>query len=145
MDLNNTGNRIDKFWKWFGLNEFTYRKIFDKRETDLIDDILNKLKEIQKGLAVEFEKSNDIYVMTISADGIEDNFGIVQKIVDKSPSINKWKFIAFRQPYGKDQINKIVITVSGHTLDPKQIMFFPIIEDKKLYIQIFQPISAKRQ
>jgi hypothetical protein len=75
--------------------------------------------------------------MTISADGIEDNFDIVQKIINKSPTIKNWKFIAFRQPYAKGKINKIVITVSGHTLDPKQIMFLPIIEDEKLYIQIF--------
>jgi len=137
MNSKNNNNLIDEFWKWFGQNELTYREIFDNNQPDLIDDILYKLIEIQKGLAVEFEKSNDTYIMTISADGVEDNFDIVQKIIDKSPVIKKWKFIAFRQPYAKDKINKIVITVGGHTLDPKQIMFLPIIEDEKLYIQIF--------
>jgi len=137
MDSKTTNNLIDKFWQWFGENELAYRKIFDDSETDLIDDILNKLIEIQKGLAVEFEKLNNIYVMTISADGVENNFDIVQRIINKSPTIENWKFIAFRQPYAKDKINKIVITVGGHTIDPKQIMFLPIIEDEKLYIQIF--------
>jgi len=136
MDSNNN-KLIDEFWKWFGQSELTYRRIFDSHETDLIDDILNKLIEIQEGLAVEFEKSNNIYVMAISADGVEDNFDIVQNIIDKSLAVKNWKFVAFRQPYGKDQINKLVISVGGHTLDPKEIMFFPIIEDEKLYIQIF--------
>jgi hypothetical protein len=137
MDSDNIINRIDAFWNWFRRNEFIYRRIIDEGETDLIDDILNRLIEIQKGLAVEFEKSNDIYVMTISADGVEEYFDIVQKILLKTIEIKGWKFIAFRQPYEKDKINEITITVNGNTFDPKQIMFFPIIEDEKLYIQIF--------
>ena len=136
MESNNN-KLIDEFWKWFGQSELTYRRIFDSHEIDLIDDILNKLIEIQEGLAVEFEKSNNIYVMTISADGVEENFDIVQNIIDKSLAVKNWKFVAFRQPYGKDRINKLVISVYGHKLDPKEIMFFPIIEDEKLYIQIF--------
>jgi hypothetical protein len=137
MNSKRYNNLIVDFWKWFEQNELTYRRIFDDRETDLIDNILNRLREIRKGLAVEFEKSNGIYAMTISADGVEENFDIVQQIIDKSLSIANWRFIAFRQPYDKDRINKIVITVSGYTLDPKQIKFFPIVEDGKLYIQIF--------
>jgi hypothetical protein len=139
MDSKNVTNLIDKFWKWFEQNELTYRKIFDNNETDLIDDTLNKLIKIQKGLAVEFEKSNETYIMTISANGIEDNFDIVQKIIDNSIIIKNWKFIAFRQPYEKNKIDEIVITVYGYLLAPKQIFFFPIVEDGKLYIQIFSP------
>jgi hypothetical protein len=137
MDLKTTKNLIDEFWKLFGQNELTYRKIFDERETDLIDDILNKLTEIQNGLAVEFEKLNEIYVMTISADGVEEYFNIVQEIIDKAPSIENWEFIAFRQPYDKERLQKFVLSVYGYSFDPKQIMFLPIIEEEKLYIQIF--------
>ena len=32
-----------------------------------------------------------------------------------------------------------MLTVNGHSLDPKQIMFLPIVEEEKLYIQIFSP------
>jgi hypothetical protein len=139
MNSKTTNNLIDEFWKWLGQNELEYRRIFDDRETDLIDDILNKLIEIQKGLAVEFEKSNDIYVMIISADGVEEYFDIVQKIINKAPLIKSWKFIAFRQPYEKERLQKFVLTVNGYSLDPKQIMFLPIVEEEKLYIQIFSP------
>jgi len=128
---------IDGFWQWFSQNELTYRKIFDDNETDLIDDILSKLIRIQRGLAVEFEKHDEIYVMTVSADGIEEYFDIVQEIVNKAPLLNNWKFFAFRRPYGKEQLQTLRLTVYDHELDPKQIMFLPLIEDGMLYIQIF--------
>jgi hypothetical protein len=137
MNSDNSRILIVNFWKWFKQNEFIYRSIINDNKTDLIDDILNKLIEIQKGLAVEFEESNGIYVMTISADGVEDNFDIVQKIIADAPQIKDWELVAFRQPYAKHKLDKIVITVYGHTLDPKQIMFLPVIEDGKIYIQIF--------
>jgi len=137
MKSSNSRTLIYNFWNWFGQNESTYRRIIDDNEADLIDDILNKLIDIQKGLAVEFEKSNGVYVMTISADGVDENFDIVQEIINEAPGIRNWKFIAFRQPYAKEKINEIVINVYGFTLDPKQIMFLPVTEDGKLYIQIF--------
>jgi len=137
MEILTSEKLIDKFWKWFEQNENVYRKIIDQRETNLIDEILNRLIEIQKGLAIEFEKKDNNYLMTISADGVEDNFEIVQTIIDRSPTLKNWKFIAFRQPYSKDKINKIVIKVGEFIIDPKKIMFFPIVEDEKLYIQIF--------
>lgn len=137
MHSKNKNNLIGEFWKWFEQKELSFRSILDEKETDLIDDILNKLIEIQDGLAVEFEKTKDHYVMTVSADGIEDNFDMVQAIIDKAPHINHWNFVAFRQPYDKATLKELVITVYGHTLDPKKIMFLPIVEDKNLYIQIF--------
>lgn len=137
MNSNNTEIDIDIFWQWFERNEFKYRSIFDDRNTDLIDDILNKILEIQGGLAVEFEKINGIYKMIVSADGVVDYFDIVQKVVDKSPKIEGWEIIAFRQPYSMETVSKIVMTVGKYKLNPNTIMFYPIIEDDCLYIQIF--------
>ena len=128
---------IDSFWNWFIQNQISCMKIIDADETDLIDEVLINLVKIQRGLAVEFEKLKDKYVMTISADGIEDYFGIVQEIINRAPTLENWEFIAFRQPYGKEQVARITINVSGFTLDPKQIKFSPLIEDGNLYIQIF--------
>lgn len=128
---------IDSFWNWFIQNQISCMKIIDADETDLIDEVLINLVKIQRGLAVEFEKLKDKYVMTISADGIEDYFGIVQEIINRAPTVENWEFIAFRQPYGKEQVARITINVSGFTLDPKQIKFSPLSEDGNLYIQIF--------
>lgn len=128
---------IEEFWEWFKHNELTYRKIWDDKNSDLIDDILHRLTKIQRGLAVEFEKHEGIYVMTISARGIEQYFDAVQNIVNKACSLNSWKFFAFRQPYSPQQLENFYLTIGDNTFDPKLIMFLPIEEDGKLYVQIF--------
>ena len=127
---------IKQFWDWFSIQQLTLRKITDG-DYDLIDTILNELRKIQTGLAVEFEKNSDRIIMAISADGVEDNFEIVQKIVDSAPRIDKWDFVAFRQPVPREKINRITITVKDIELDPKQLKFLPITDDNNLYIQIF--------
>jgi len=127
---------IKKFWDWFLKNNKTLRKIREG-EYDLIDDILKELRKIRKGLAVEFEDDGDKIIMTISSDGVYENFGIVKEIVDKAPKIDNWGFIAFRQPVPKEKIDDITVTVDELELDPKILKFLPITEDNNLYIQIF--------
>lgn len=131
---------IEKFWKWFTKQQLVLRKIAEG-DYDLIDDILAKLRKIQKGLAVEFENDGDTIIMTISADGVADNFPIVEEIIAQAPQIRKWKFIAFRQPVPRDKIDQISITVNVDgddvDLDPKNLKFLPIIDDGNLYVQIF--------
>jgi hypothetical protein len=127
---------IKEFWDWFSNQQSTLRKITDG-DYDLIDSILIELRKIQTGLAVEFEKNGEVIIMTISADGIEDNFEIVKEIIDNAPKIDKWDFVAFRQPVPKEKINSITIKVKEITLDPKTIWFRALREDDNLYIQIF--------
>lgn len=133
---------IKQFWDWFTNQQSSLRKITDG-DYDLIDNILNELREIQTGLAVEFEKNGDLIIMTISADGIEDNFEIVKEIIDNAPKIEKWDFVAFRQPVPRDKINSITIKVKEITLDPKTIWFRALKEDDNLYIQIFSDILTE--
>jgi hypothetical protein len=129
-------NMIKQFWDWFTNQQLTLRKITDG-DYDLIDIILIELRKIQTGLAVEFEKNGDEIIMTISADGIEDNFEVVKDIVNNAPKIEQWGFVAFRQPVPREKINSISIKVKEVTLDPKNIWFRALNEDDKLYIQIF--------
>jgi hypothetical protein len=127
---------IKQFWDWFAKHQAGLRKITNS-DYHLIDSILIELRKIQTGLAVEFEKEGDLIIMTISADGVEGNFDIVQEIVNHSPTLDKWNFVAFRQPVSREKINKITITVKDIELDPKKLKFLPITEDDNLYIQIF--------
>jgi hypothetical protein len=129
-------NMIKQFWDWLTKQQLTLRKIADG-DYDLIDNILIELRKIQTGLAVEFEKNGDVIIMTISADGVEDNFEIVKEIVNSAPKIDKWDFVAFRQPVPREKINSITITVKEITLDPKTIWFRALREDDNLYVQIF--------
>lgn len=127
---------IKEFWNWFAKRQLTLRKIIEG-DYDLIDNILIELRKIQTGLAVEFEKNGNTIIMTISADGVEDNFNIVKQIVNSAPAIDNWTFVAFRQPVPREQIDRITVKVKGIELDPKMLKFLPITEDNQLYIQIF--------
>jgi hypothetical protein len=133
---------IKQFWDWFTNQQLTLRKIIDG-EYELIDSILIELRKVQTGLAVEFEKNGDVIIMTISADGIEDNFEAVKDIVNNSPKIDKWSFVAFRQPVSREKINSITIKVKEIILDPKTIWFRALKEDNNLYIQIFSDILTE--
>ena len=75
--------------------------------------------------------------MTVSADGVEDNFEVVKAIVQKSPIIDSWNFVAFRQPLPEGKLSDFTLTVSGINFDPNELLFLPIIEEDNLYIQIF--------
>ena len=127
---------IKEFWDWFTKQQSTLRKITDG-DYDLIDSILIELRKIQTGLAVEFEKNGNVIIMTISADGVEDNFEIVKEIVNNAPSINNWDFVAFRQRVPREKIESITITVKGITLDPKTLWFRALGENENIYVQIF--------
>jgi hypothetical protein len=133
---------IKQFWDWFTNQQLTLRKIIDG-DYEIIDSILIELRKIQTGLAVEFEKNGDEIIMTISADGIEDNFEVVKEIVSNSPKIDKWNFVAFRQPVSREKINTITIKIKEIILDPKTIWFRALKEDDNLYIQIFSDILTE--
>jgi hypothetical protein len=139
---NKKEDMIKQFWDWFANQQLTLRNIIDG-DYELIDCILIELRKIQTGLAVEFEKNGDVIIMTISADGIEDNFEVVKEIVNNAPKIDKWNFVAFRQPVPREKINSITIKVKEVTLDPKTIWFRALKEDDNLYIQIFSDILTE--
>ena len=127
---------IQEFWDWFTKKHLSLRKIMDG-DFDLIDSILIELKKIESGLAVEFEENEENILMTISANGVKENFEIVKRIVQSSPKIQGWKFVAFRQPLNEDKVENLSITVKGYEINSKYLQFIPIEEEGKLYILIF--------
>ena len=106
---------IGAFWSWFLENQEKLRSIL-KGEHDYIDLILNELSKIQRGLAVEFEGTVENITMTISADGILENFDTVKHLIEYAPAIQNWKFIGFRQPVPKDKVKDITLKVMVLTL-----------------------------
>lgn len=135
-------NMIIQFWEWFTNQQFKLERITDG-DYGLIDKVLIELRKIQTGLAVEFEKNGNVIIMTISADEIEDNFEIVKGIIKHAPKIDKWDFVAFRQPVQREKINSITIKVKEITLDPKTVWFRALREENNLYIQIFSDILTE--
>jgi hypothetical protein len=134
---------IEKFWKWFSDNQKDLKSILQghHEKTDLI---LNELIQIKRGLAVEFEQlPSSIIGMTVSADGVEENFPFVQQIVDKAPEISGWRFIAFRQPVSEDKFHDLSLILGERVVKLQDIYFLPIEDDGRLYIQVFSEVITE--
>lgn len=128
---------IEKFWNWFQSNEKSLRD-FQKNPDKTLTQVLENIKKIQSGLAVEFEPpQNNIINVTISADGDRDNFAIVQDIVAKAPKIEGYTFVAFRQRMPTESVKGMVLKVEDHELNPNNMKFFPVISDDTLDIIIY--------
>jgi hypothetical protein len=131
---------IKNFWKWFSEHQNTLKSIM-AGEHQKIDLILNELIIVKRGLAVEFERLNDNTIgMTVSADGIEDNFPFVKQIIDNAPQIEGWRFIAFRQPVSNDKFDGLSVSVDERIVNAKDIHFLPIEDEGHLYIQVFSEL-----
>src|SRR5215203_2156385 len=137
LGLLKKGDPIDKFWNWFKENEKRLRK-FEEDPDKYLTEVLTHVKKIQSGLAIEFEPpKNGIINMTISADGDRNLFTVVQNIVDKVPTIEGWKFIAFRQRVNLETVKGMKLKAADHELDPEKMKFFPIINSDTLDLIIY--------
>lgn len=95
------------FWKWFIKNSDAYYNL-NKDQNTLFGELKNELDKIDPSIVFEFSPilSNKKREFIISADGVKSIFPIVEDLVSKAPKLDKWIFIAFRQPKsGIDQIN----------------------------------------
>ena len=128
---------IDHFWKWFEINQRRIRG-FESDPNKILTEVSDSAKKIQRGLAIEFEPpANGIVTVTISADGDKNLFPIVKTIVQKSPKIAGWTFVAFRQRFPKDKVKSLVLKAQNHELDVNKMKFFPVISGDSLDIVIF--------
>ncbi len=95
-------SKEEKFWNWFEKNQETYFNDIENLEIrdKIFDELSENLKQVNQDLVFEFspKRENNIREFTISADGIEKIFPIVQKLIKKAPKLKNWKFNAFRQP-----------------------------------------------
>ena len=131
------GNSTEKFWRWFGENEKRLRN-FEENPDNYLTEVFAQARKIQPGLAIEFEPpKNGIINMTVSANGDRNLFNIVQNIIDKSPTIDGWKFIAFRQRMNIDHVKEMKLKVKNHELDPKKMKFSPMVDGDTLDVIIY--------
>lgn len=129
--------QINDFWQWLVEQSEHFAMCFERRESDFIDEILEKLRTIRPGLAVEFEKSGESILMTVSADGDEENFDIVPEIVRHRKHVPGWEFVAFRQPMHHESLENVSVGIRGLKISIKELTFFPEMDNGKLYIGIF--------
>jgi hypothetical protein len=128
---------VENFWKWFKANQKRLRK-FEEDPDTYLNEMLEQVKKIRPGLAIELEPpQNGIIHMTVSANGNEDLFELVQQVVNKAPAVKGWKFVAFRQRMTSEQLKGIKLKAQSHELDPEQMKFFPVVSGDTLDLIIY--------
>jgi len=128
---------IEKFWRWFQANEKGLRE-FQKNPDKILTQVLDSARQIQIGLAIEFEPpKNNIINVTISADGNRNLFPIVKEIVERAPKIEGWSFVAFRQRMSSDKVKGMVLKAQDHELNPDKMKFFPVVSGDNLDVIIY--------
>lgn len=130
-------NKEQKFWNWFIKNQ--EKLLVDSgNENRTVDQLSIKLTEYKEGLT--FEVSTEIEgkkEFIISADGLEELFPYVQKLITSSPDLQNWKFIAFR-PRMQDYTN-FKLDYAEMEFDPEKIWVKPIIDDGNFDLILYLP------
>lgn len=108
FSLFNTQSKEDRFWNWFLKNQETYYAEVDNLDLreKLFDDLTTHLVKAHPDLVFEFSpiRESGVREFIISADGIKAAFPLVEKLVAKAPTIEKWQFNAFRQRVPGDEL-----------------------------------------
>jgi hypothetical protein len=128
-------NKRLEFWRWFIPNsEWIFR--FDLNETEVMETLDSKFKEIHPSLTFDFgpEKDN-MRDLIISANGDRDAFPLVKKLVAEAPGLTRWNVVAFRPRKGLSQ----PAVYQGLTLSASDIYFIHEIdlENEKLALSLF--------
>lgn len=135
--ITETNNPIDNFWAWFIANQ-DYLKNFERNPDQYLSEVLAEARKIKQGLAIELDPPvNGIICMTISANGNTELFSIVEQIIAKAPKVAGWKFTAFRQRLGSEQLKSMKLKANGFELDPGDMKFYPVIKGDELDIIIY--------
>lgn len=128
---------ITQFWNWFRQNETRLRN-FESDPDKYLGELLTQIKKVKEGLAIELERPQQgIINMTVSADGAEELFPMVESVIAKAPVIKGWKFIAFRQRMDPAVIKTFVLKAYNRELDPKKMKFYALTNGNALDIIVF--------
>jgi hypothetical protein len=92
-----------EFWDWFLDNSSRYyflnQVTDDAKKEGLLNDLLQHLHNYSEGLYFEIGGSIDeTQELIISAEGQQEYFDDVERLIAKAPIVPEWKFIAFKQP-----------------------------------------------
>ncbi|MBZ9730478.1 hypothetical protein LB467_12355 [Salegentibacter sp. JZCK2] len=131
-------NNEEKFWEWFQKNEQSYyRDVDDITEREkLFDELLKQLHKVHPELTFEFSPLNEkgIRELTISADGMQEFFPNVIKLVESAPKITNWKIKAFRQRIPGDELK---IEFDDFSLSYSDIFFKYADEGEKIGVELY--------
>jgi len=125
------------FWRWFTTNQERIFR-FEADSGRILDEISAKLRSYKNGLVFEISKENNgVREFVISADGLKELLPSVTKLVSAAPTLQRWKFLAFRPRL--DNYSEFSVEYAGHNYHPKDIWFFHKIEDNSFDAIFYHP------
>lgn len=124
----------NSFWKWFLEHEDKFFH-YEQYHTDLLEETLEKLKDIQENLVFEIGPEIDgKRDLILSANGLKEGFASVIELSKSAPELDRWIIIPFRQRKGNLDIQ---IQIEDITLSPEDIFFTYNSSSKKLDIDLY--------
>lgn len=124
----------EKFWAWFVAHEDALYNFEDGQEKKSAM-LSGQLSEIDENLTYEIGSKNKdgSRKFIISADGIKESFGAVEKLYAKAPSLPKWKFIKFRPR----RAVPADIEYNGKVIKSEDVYYKLSFEDGQIGITVF--------
>lgn len=112
------------FWTWFNENKDSYYEIEEMYDKNLYMQLQTQLRNYHPNLSFQIggKIGSPIRTLTISANGIVNNFSKVEELVSQAPIFEKWNISAFKPADGFE----IKVNVGGIIFDPRNLRFVPI-------------------
>ena len=129
--------KYSDFWTWFQQNapKFPSTEEFDAR---FGDELSRQLARIKPGLVYEIAVSeNGSGELGISADGLRDLIPYVKELVQAAPSLDGWRFTAFRPRM--DDYAGFRLNMGGLEIDAGKLWCYSRVEDGHFDLIIYHP------
>lgn len=122
------------FWKWFLAHEDNFFH-YEQYHTDLLEETLEKLKDIHPHLVFEIGPEFDgKRELIISSNGLKEGFPSVIELTKEAPELDRWIVVPFRQR--KENLD-IQVELEDVVLSPEDIFFTYDDSGKKLDIDLY--------
>lgn len=114
-----------EFWEWFSANEKSFAKAIKKAdniEKEFFNKIAPKLNQLKEGVwflaGINDENQSELI---LTPDGVIENIVFVEELVNASPRIPNWNFIALKPAL---DIENVSIEMSGYSFTGANISFY---------------------
>ncbi|MFN5983214.1 MAG: DUF695 domain-containing protein [Fluviicola sp.] len=120
-------NSYSDFWNWFQTKQHQFYSAINAQENiekDFFNPLGEKLNELREGfffLAGMFDETTAELIIT--ADGKIENMVFIEELIAEAPSLNNWKFTAFKPAMG---IENLGISMNGHSFNWENLFFSPL-------------------
>lgn len=104
---NRKAEKIDEFWSWFKNNHEEFYNLDHLKMNELeksFQKLDNHLKPLNESLTYEISPvlENGKREFVLSADGVRDAFSDLLYLFKRSPNLDNWEFIPFKQGFDGD-------------------------------------------